>query len=337
MNESDLISIIIPCYNIENLVASTVKTICNQTYRNLEIILVNDGSKDGTAKVLDQLALSDNRIKVIHKENGGVTSARLEGVRAATGAWIGFVDGDDAIEPDMYEHLLKNAHTYHADISHCGYQMVFPRRVDYYYNTGRLVEQDKITGLKDLLSGEFIEPGLCNKLFHKILFHSLLHNDLMDLSITNNEDLLMNYYLFREANKSVYEDFCPYHYMVRGNSAATGKVSHNKIAGPWRVCTIIREAEAENDLLRQTINSRLVSHLINVATMDVDKNHTEILDLCRNARLELRTMLPELIHGRYSRRTKVLSVWAYFSPATYRLAHAFYAKIRGTDKKYEVS
>jgi hypothetical protein len=274
---------------------------------------------------------------VIHKENGGVTSARLEGIRAAKGEWIGFVDGDDVIEPDMYGHLLKNAYTYNADISHCGYQMVFPRRVDYYYNTGCRVEQDRITGLKDLLSGEFIEPGLWNKLFHKTLFHSLLHNDLMDLSIKNYEDLLMNYYLFRKANKSVYEDFCPYYYMVRENSAATGKVSNNKIAGPWRVCTIIREAEAENDLLRQTINSRLVSHLINVTTMNVDNNQTDILDLCRNARLELRTMLPELIHGRYSRRTKALSVWACVSPTTYRLVHAFYAKIRGTDKKYEVS
>ena len=185
MNENK-ISVIVPVYNIENYIEKTVESIRNQTYKNLEIILVDDGSSDNSGRILDEIAAKDSRIQVIHQENGGVTSARIAGIKIATGDWIGFVDGDDFIEPDMYQRLLENALKYSAQISHCGYQMVFPSRVVYYYNTGRLVQQDKLTGLYDLLDGSFIEPGLCNKLFHKTLFHSLLHEGLIDLSIKNN-------------------------------------------------------------------------------------------------------------------------------------------------------
>lgn len=336
MKGSTLITVIVPCYNIENLIVSTVKTICNQSYQNLEIILVNDGSEDSTANVLDELAKTDNRIRIIHKENGGVTSARLEGVRSARGEWIGFVDGDDAIDPDMYERLLKNAIESKADISHCGYRMVFPSHVDYYYNTGLRAEHDKITGLQELLSGSRIEPGLCNKLFHKSLFHSLLHDGKMDLSIKNMEDLLMNFYLFQEANKSVYEDFCPYHYMVRENSAATGKGSAKKLEDPLKVFSIIRENVSGNDDLYRAVNSRLAGQLIGISTMRADKNDLEIRSLQAKSRRDLKAMLPELMKPGYSWKTKALSCWAVFSPKSYHMVHALYAKLRGTDKKYNV-
>ena len=146
------ISVIVPAYNIENYLARTLDSILAQTYTNIEIVVVNDGSKDGTAAIIDRYAVRDSRVKAIHKENGGVTSARLRGVAEATGEWIGFVDGDDDIAPDMYAKLMENAMAYGADISHCGYQMVFPSgKIDYYYNTGRIVEQDNTKGLWDLI------------------------------------------------------------------------------------------------------------------------------------------------------------------------------------------
>lgn len=132
------------------------------------------------------------------------------------------MDGDDLIAPEMYQRLIKNALEYDADISHCGYQMVFPNgRVDYYYNTGRLVEQTHAESLRDLLEGAFVEPSLWNKLFRKTLFVELQAK--MDLSIKINEDVLMNYYLFKAAQRAVYEDFCPYHYVLRKGSAATSR------------------------------------------------------------------------------------------------------------------
>lgn len=236
-----MISIIVPAYNVEKYLARCLDSIIRQTYKNIEIIVVNDGSTDETGRVLDEYVKKYPKIiKPIYIENGGVTNARLTGVSVAKGTWIGFVDGDDEIENNMYEFLVKNAIKHHAEISHCGYQMVFSDgRIHYFYNSGCLVVQDRITALKELLLGLKIEPGLCNKLFHKNLFYNILQTDLMNRSIKINEDLLMNYYLFNSANNTVYEDLCPYHYIVRPNSASRQKLNENKIFDPIRVKKII--------------------------------------------------------------------------------------------------
>lgn len=237
------ISIVVPVFNIEGYVERCLQSLLQQTYTNLEVLAIDDGSTDSSGAILDRLATTDSRIKVIHKENGGVTSARMSGIRNATGEWIGFVDGDDKIESDMYERLLRNSAEYHADISHCGYQMCFDDgRIHYFHNTGLLVQQDKITALKELLSGVRIEPGLCNKLFHKTLFRSLLHGGAVPLDIKINEDLLMNYRLFSEAERTVFEDWCPYHYIVRSTSASQAKLNPHKIYDPIKVKEIIRQS-----------------------------------------------------------------------------------------------
>lgn len=240
MNVNSKISVIVPVYNLENELSNCIASIQAQTYTNLEIILVDDGSKDGSREVIQRLAEKDSRIVSIFKENGGVTSARLTGCRVATGDYIGFVDGDDEIEPDMYELLLNNAVKYGADISHCGYQMVFDDgRIHYFHNTGCVVQQDRIKGMQDLLDGSLIEPGLWNKLFHKTLFQRMLNTEAMDFSIKINEDLLMNYYLFKESKKAVFQDVCKYHYIVRYASASRQRMNRNKIFDPIRVKKII--------------------------------------------------------------------------------------------------
>ena len=105
----DLISIIVPVYNIEQYIEQCVLSIRNQTYKNIEIILIDDGSTDGSGNICDKLAEGDQRIKVIHKKNGGLATARKDGVNSAKGKYIGFVDGDDWIEPNMYESLYNFA------------------------------------------------------------------------------------------------------------------------------------------------------------------------------------------------------------------------------------
>ncbi|MBQ8044624.1 MAG: glycosyltransferase, partial [Clostridia bacterium] len=100
---TDKISVIVPAYNIEEYLSRCLDSILNQTYENIEIIVVNDGSKDNTEKVIKEYARKDSRVKLISKVNEGVTKARLTGMKAAEGDWIGFVDGDDTIAPEMYE------------------------------------------------------------------------------------------------------------------------------------------------------------------------------------------------------------------------------------------
>ena len=336
MYDSELISIIVPVYNISSYIENCVKSILKQSYNLIEIITVDDGSLDGSGEILDRLAKEYSAIKVIHQENGGVTKARLSGVKAAAGEWIGFVDGDDLIELEMYERLLNNAHRYHADISHCGYRMVFPSRVDYYYNTGRIVIQDNQCGLKDLIEGKFIEPGLWNKLYRKTLFNRLINDDLMDTSIRNSEDLLMNFYLFREASISVYEDFCPYYYMKREGSASTASINQHRLGDPLKVLKVIRDETISNDTLQNCINTRIVGALIHLATMDIGGQEELIRPYKNNSHKELMRMIPNILKENYSYRLQVLSIWAAFSPSTYSAVHKAYSKIKGTDKKYEV-
>lgn len=268
------ISVVIPVYNLQEELPRCVASIVAQTYDNLEIILVDDGSEDKSRSVIKQLAESDKRIVPIYKENGGVTSARLEGARQATGEYIGFVDGDDEIDPDMYELLMRNAVEYNADISHCGYQMMFnDGRVNYFYNTGNLTLQDKKKGIEDLLEGTVIEPSLCNKLFSKKLFWDLLHSGLMDESIKLNEDLLMNYYLFSAAEKSVFQDVCKYHYIARGSSALRQKLSGHRIYDPIRVKQIILK-NCEQDIKPLAERAALNTCIYSYCSLMLEKCNT---------------------------------------------------------------
>lgn len=335
MNENK-ISVIVPVYNIENYIEKTVESIRNQTYQNLEIILVDDGSSDNSGRILDEIAAKDSRIKVIHQENGGVTSARISGIKMATGEWIGFVDGDDFIEPDMYDVLLKNAIENKADISHCGYQMVFPSRVDYYHNTKRKVIQDFQKGLYDLLSGDYVEPGLWNKLYRSSIVKDVINQDLVDKSIKINEDILMNYYFFKLSKTSVFYDICPYHYVLRKGSAATSKVNKHKLYDPIIVQRIILNDVKDNLNLANVVYGRLASIYLNGATMTNPDSVAYIDEYIKMCRQELKTIKEPFFAVKRSTITKIRYRLCGFSPALYRTFHKVYAKARGTDNRYEV-
>lgn len=117
----ELISVIVPIYNVDKYLNKCIDSILEQTYRNLEIILVDDGSTDSCGAICDEYACSDKRIKVIHKINGGLSSARNAGLNICTGSLISFVDSDDYLETNMIEELWKNMHEFESDISICNY------------------------------------------------------------------------------------------------------------------------------------------------------------------------------------------------------------------------
>ena len=125
----DLISVIIPIYNVEKYLNKCIDSIINQTYKNLEIILVDDGSPDNCPQICDEYAKKDNRIKVIHKKNGGVSSARNVGLINSTGNYIGFIDPDDYIEPIMYEKLLKVLKESNTLVSMCGFYKIKDNKI----------------------------------------------------------------------------------------------------------------------------------------------------------------------------------------------------------------
>lgn len=328
---SDKISVIIPVYNLENYIERTLDSVCAQTYKNLEIVVVDDGSKDNSYKTICDYAEKDNRIVPIHQENGGVTSARLNGVKHATGEWIGFVDGDDLIDEDMYEILINNAYNYNAQISHCGYKMVLgTKRIDYYHNTGKIIEQDNIQGQIDLIDGSMIEPGLWNKIYQKQLFDNMINNDLMDTSIKNLEDLLMNYYLFKESKKSVFEDVCKYHYMVRNGSAATSSFKPHMYYNPIDVLLLIIN-DAEDLEVKKTILERYYNLVIRNAAdnypVEIQKDANKRLKECFNAIIKSNFM---------SKKSKLMAIMIMYFKPIYKLIRKIYVKITKVDQKYSV-
>ena len=331
-----LISIVIPAYNIEGYIAKTLDSVLAQTYQNLQIIVVNDGSGDGTGKIIDDYAQQDRRVQAVHKENGGVTGARLRGIAEAQGQYIGFVDGDDYVEPRMFARLMENMITNEADISHCGYQMVFPNgKVDYYYNTGKVVVQKGDQGCACLLQGGFVEPGLWNKLYRRELFEGLAN--WIDPSIRINEDLLMNFYLFRKARVSVFEDICPYHYVLRRGSAATSGISEHKLKDPLRVQHLLYQETLNNPLWNRVVERRLMYQLISSATIPLGNQKEMIRPFRKEARKELRQRLWKVLRGNACEiKLKIMVLWVAVWPGSYCGIHRLYAKATGVDKKYTV-
>ena len=323
-----LISVIIPVYNLEEYIVRTLNSVFSQTYHNIEVVAVDDGSTDKTPSLLDAYATKETKLKVIHKQNEGVSKARLTGIKAATGDYIGFVDGDDIIDPDMYERLLNNAVKYKAEISHCGYRLIRPDgSVDFFYNTGEIILQDNEQGIFDLLGGSKIEPGLCNKLFCATLFHSLLHNSKMDWSLKNNEDLLMNYFLFKESEKSVYEDFCLYQYIVRENSASKLSLSVNKLSDPVKAANIIFNDIKDNQRLKRAAAGLYGIKLVSAATYNGKKN-AEIDSVIKSARKELRGFLSSYIKNSSNTVDIIKTVFAAFLPTLYSAIHSVYLSRR---------
>ena len=330
------VSIIIPAYNIAPYIGKCLESVLAQTLKNIEIIVVDDGSNDNTAEIIKTYLTRDKRVKLIQKKNGGVTTARLMGIRAAVGEYIGFVDGDDMVDSDMFERLLNNAKKYHADISHCGYKMVFPYRIDYYYNTGRLIQQNNVIALKDLISGEFVEPGLWNKLFHRRLFFELLQKQTMDCRIKYNEDLLMNYYLFKECTQVIYEDWCPYHYLVRNNSATSASMSIQKLTDPIKVLMYIENDSLKNIEVKYVVSKRLAYQLVNVSSIDF-RCCEELLNVRKKARMMLRKRVLAILKNPVcDKKDKIKVLWCSIWPWSYGMLHKIYAHVTGSDKKYLV-
>ena len=125
---TDLISIIVPVYNVENLVEKTLHSICTQTYKNLQILLINAGSTDGSLAICKDWEQKDSRIRVYTQQNSGVAAARNRGMELAEGKYLMFVDADDWIEPKMLETLHELAETYHADVAGCRLQEETPEK-----------------------------------------------------------------------------------------------------------------------------------------------------------------------------------------------------------------
>lgn len=218
----DKISVVVPVYNVEKYLSKCIDSIMHQSFENLEIILVDDGSKDNSGKICDKYAKEYTNIKVIHQENKGLSMARNTGIEMATGEYIGFVDSDDYIDAKMYEVLYKNIIKYNADISICKYEKVneieIKEDIKGDINNEEVLVMSNVEAIKELLSAqEKISNHAVTKLYKKRLFENIKYPEKRKF-----EDIGTTYYLFEKSKKVVFINYIGYKYLQR-NDSITGK------------------------------------------------------------------------------------------------------------------
>lgn len=230
-----LITVIVPIYNSEQYLSACVESIIHQTYSNLEIILVNDGSTDSSLQICQQYAEKDSRIIVLDKENGGQATARNMALDIAKGDYIGFVDSDDTIELDMYENLYNSLVKHQADIAVCGRYNVYSdgTRKELFVLTEEQV-WDTEEAIRRFLMWDCLDGSPCDKLMNR----TLLQDDRFPTGYIC-EDLPVVYRVVSEATRIVHIGTAKYNYFQREGSTSHSKYSQKTrglIIYPKAIC-----------------------------------------------------------------------------------------------------
>lgn len=224
MEKLPLISVIVPVYNVEKWISRCVNSIVNQTYKNLEIILVDDGAKDSSGVLCDKLALSDKRIKVIHKENGGLSDARNAGFFQSSGKYVCFIDSDDWIEEKyiqvLYELIVENT----CEIAGCAY-----RKCE---DICGLIQEENQYSCKQFNKEEAMSELIDNSI-QQVVWNKLYKRSLIDnISFAKgkyHEDEFWSYQVFAKVNKYVETSYIGYNYFQRADSIMGEKYSLKRL------------------------------------------------------------------------------------------------------------
>lgn len=219
----ELISVIIPAYNVEPYIERCLKSVVNQTYKNLEIIIINDGSTDNTPFLCDKWEKQDKRIRVIHKENGGLSSARNIGIENAQGDYLAFVDSDDWIEIDMYEYLIQLIKLYSVDVAFCDFARKRNKRKIQLKNRKEKIvvrEGEDIDRYFYRINGEKSSYAVwCG------LYKSTSIKDIRFIENEINEDVLFRYEIYKKVRKIAFSNLYKYNYFVNKEGITQRKLS----------------------------------------------------------------------------------------------------------------
>ncbi|MDU5920536.1 MAG: glycosyltransferase family 2 protein [Clostridiales bacterium] len=224
-----LISIIVPIYNVDKYLEECIESLKNQTYKNLEIILINDGSADNSEQICREEAKQDNRIVFINKKNGGAASAKNKGLKVAKGDYITFVDSDDFIEPDMIEYMVNTIKKYNSDIIQCSF-------INLYKNTEKF-KQDKIVEQR-ISSKDFLE------LFLTKWDSSLFWNKLFKRDVIEN--------VFFKEGRCIDDEFFTYKCVINSKSIVTS----NKIVYNYRMrkSGVMKSESSQKQILKDRVD-----------------------------------------------------------------------------------
>lgn len=307
MKKSPLISIIVPVYNVESCLELCITSIINQTYTNIEIILVDDGSTDSSGAICDFFKDKDKRIKVIHKCNGGLSDARNKGLAVANGDFLGFVDSDDWLDIRMYEILMKNLLLYEADISVCEKVVVENAHCTDLSGCDGVRVTNKEEALEILLRDVKYKSHVWNKLFKKELFSNITFP-----KDKYYEDVFIMHLIYEKAHQIVFIDTGLYYYLQRRDS-----IVHMKDTTATK--DFFEALETRFNWCKNDYQKKLVL-LVMIREFSSEKKKMLHSDLSHTSKIEYNTYL-NTYYQKYIRKaevsfkTKLKSILCRYAPA----------------------
>ena len=325
MNEP-IISVIVPVYNVEKYLPQCLDSIKNQTYTNLEIILVDDGSTDSSGIICEDYAKSDSRIKLYHKENGGLSDARNYGIERASGQYFTFIDSDDYITKDYVSYLLELAQKNEVKIAIGSHTVCYESGKNSYKGLG---EDKKITispkeTLEHILLDDGIDLSAWAKLYSAELFKEIRYPKGLAF-----EDTATTYKLIFLSNKIAYGGKSIYNYRIRSNSITTSgsfKKKMQLISNTHEMCDEITRKYPE---LETAAERRLVWAYFSTLNQllkcpdrkDFKSEEKEIVDFLKSRSKQIKSSAV------YSKRDKLASFTLKFGISFYKFAWDFYSKL----------
>ena len=320
----ELISVVIPIYNVEKYLRRCIDSVIKQTYENLEIILVDDGSQDNCAEICDEYAINDSRIKVIHKLNGGLSDARNSGIDIASGKYITFIDSDDYVTKDYIEVLYNALKADMTDLAISSHKVI--------YENGTVIE--KATGEKSILSSKEVlerilyDDGIDLSAWAK-LYKIELWNDVRYPKGRLFEDSATTYKLIDKCDKVTIISKATYNYMIRNSSITNVKFSNKKldlIKSTQEMCTYVKKRYPD---LEKATNRRLMYAYLSTLTQLIKSNE-------KNDEIEeyLYYYIEEnskkvLIDKKVPTRDKLALISTKFGLKFYKIIWKIYEKITG--------
>ena len=325
MNQDILVSVIVPVYNVEEYLGRCVDSILSQTHSNLEVILVDDGAKDSSGSICDSYAEKDSRVRVIHKENGGLSSARNAGIDIAGGDWLEFVDSDDWLEPDAVESLLTAAVTHQVELAVGGRWDVSAKTGE--KKKGLCPKAEEVIGAEELVSRIFrwdnCDSSACDKLYARRLFRQVRfpHGVVC-------EDVPVMYKIVLDAGRVAMVDKPIYNYYHRSGSITYTGISeknfhfsqHTEVILPW-----IRENYPGLEREARYLRVRSLVHAVQSVDLASQKDRDTFRSRCTECRKDLRTHAGFILTcSLFGRKEKITDLLLAFG--LYRLLRPVFSK-----------
>lgn len=322
MKANDLITVVVPVYNVEKYLGKCLNSLINQTYKNIEIILIDDGSTDNSGKICDQYKKKDSRIRVIHKQNGGLSDARNQGIEVAKGKYITFVDSDDYVELDYIEYLYNLIKKHNVNISFCKYIVHYEKKKKNIKIDSKERRCTKIDALMEILYAKDFEVSACGKMYLLKHFENVRYpkgklfedNDTTYKLIDQNEFVALGF-----ASK--------YHYIMRNDSITKKEFTEKQlylIKATDNMCDdLSKYKELKNAITRKRCIARIST--LNRMIQSTNRNH-EMENSLRKDILKYKSILKD---KKASNRDKMAILLLIPGLNLYRVCWSCYMRVTG--------